>query len=250
MQGETSVREDEMTVIHGLLFDKDGTLFDFSASWMAVVDQTLMVLGRTPEERLQMAQDVGYDLPARRFMPGSVIVAGAVDESARIWALRRPDLGALRIEDVANRIVDEAVSAGALAPAVPDLRGLLQTLVRDGYVLGIGTHDSEAAARDQIARFDLSESFSFIAGYDSGHGLKPGPGMMHAFCASTALKPEHCVMIGDSVHDLGVAESSGAAMAVGVLTGPATRQDLLDHADHILPSIGDLPELLRRLREG
>jgi hypothetical protein len=36
-------------------------------------------------------------------------------------------------------------------------------------------------------------------------------------------------------------------MAVGVLTGPATRQDLAPWADHILPSIEHLPALLERL---
>lgn len=236
-----------MTLIKGLLFDKDGTLFDFSASWMDVVDRTLRVLARSPQESRLMALDVGYDSDARRFQPGSVIVAGAVDESARIWAQRRPDLGAVEIEEIANRIVDEAVSGGALSPAVPDLKGLLKHLVEAGFVLGVATHDSEAAARDQIARFGLQNSFSFIAGYDSGHGLKPGPGMMNAFCAKTGLSAGHCAMIGDSVHDLGVAPAAGAALAIGVLTGPARTEDLQDHADHILPSIGDLPELLSRL---
>lgn len=234
--------------IKGLLFDKDGTLFDFSASWMNVVDQTLQVLARSAEERQSMAMDVGYDSLARKFQAGSVIVAGAVDESAQIWARHRPDLGSARIEEIANRIVDEAVAGGALAPAVPDLGGLLGSLVGAGYTLGIATHDSEAAARDQISRYELQDRFMFVAGYDSGHGLKPGPGMMLAFCARTGLKPENCAMIGDSVHDLGVAPAAGAALAIGVLTGPATREDLEDHADYVLNTIGDLPALLSRVQ--
>ena len=236
-----------MTQIRGLLFDKDGTLFDFSASWMAVVDQTLEVLARTPEEADAMATEVGYLRQDRKFVPGSMIVAGAVDEFAQVWAKFRPDLGADRIEMVANQIVEEAVSGGALAPAVPDLRGLLMDLKSQGYVLGIATHDSEAAARDQVARYDALECFAFIAGYDSGVGLKPGPGMMDAFCRKTGLTPRQCVMIGDSVHDLGVAPASGAALAIGVLTGPATHDDLAPMADHVLASIGDLPDLLKRL---
>lgn len=238
-----------MVLIKGLLFDKDGTLFDFSASWMNVVDETLRLLARTPQESQSMAIDVGYDQLARTFQAGSVIVAGAVDESAGIWARHRPDLGKTRIEEIANRVVDEAVAGGALAPAVPDLDGLLGSLVAAGYVLGIATHDSEAAARDQIARYDLQDRFAFVAGYDSGHGLKPGPGMMHAFCARTDLKPEECAMIGDSVHDLGVAPAAGAALAIGVLTGPATHSDLEDHADYVLDSIGDLPRLLSHLEK-
>ena len=54
-------------------------------------------------------------------------------------------------------------------------------------------------------------------------------------------------ILADSVHDLGVAPSSGAALAIGVLTGPATFEDLVDHADHVLGSIAEIPALLTRL---
>ena len=235
------------TTIRGLLFDKDGTLFDFNASWMTVVDQTLAALARSEAEADAMAAAVGYDRPNRRFLPGSIVVAGAVDESAHVWAQHRPDLGVAKIEDLAIQIVDRAVAEGALVPAVPDLPGLMRRLVATGYTLGIATHDSEAAAVDQIGRWGLLDAFDFIAGYDSGHGLKPGPGMMHAFCTMTGLRAPECAMIGDSVHDLGVAPSSGAALAIGVLTGPAGRSDLEPHADHVLDSIGELPLLLQGL---
>ncbi len=72
--------------------------------------------------------------------------------------------------------------------------------------------------------------------------------MMNAFCAATELTASECAMIGDSVHDLGVAPASGAALAIGVLTGPATHDDLAPLADHVIESIGALPDLLRRHR--
>ena len=233
--------------VRGLLFDKDGTLFDFNASWRVVVDQTIEVLAPSPAYVDRMALDVGYDRANRRFQPGSVVVAGAISECAAAWAKYRPDLGAERIETIANQIVDSAVTRGTLVPAVPDLRGVLRSLTDLGMQLGVATHDSEAAARSQIRLHGALDCFAFISGYDSGHGLKPGPGMMHAFCRATGLQPGECAMIGDSIHDLGVAPSAGAAMAIGVLTGPAERRDLEPHADHVIDSIGDLPDLLRRL---
>ena len=226
---------------------RDGTLFDFNASWRTVVDQTIEVLAPSPAYVDRMAHDVGYDRANRSFQAGSVVVAGAVSECAEIWARYRPDLSVERIETIANQIVDSAVAQGALVPAVPDLRGLLQALIDRGMQLGIATHDSEAAARKQIRRHGALDCFAFISGYDSGYGLKPGPGMMHAFCNSTGLHPGECAMIGDSVHDLGVGPSSGAAMSIGVLTGPAKRRDLEPHADHVIDSIGDLPDLLSRV---
>ena len=94
----------------------------------------------------------------------------------------------------------------------------------------------------------MEDAFDFIAGYNSGHGLKPGPGMLLAFAEATGIPPASVVMVGDSRHDLEVARNAGAALAVGVLTGPATRADLAPWADHILPSIEHLPALLKRFR--
>ncbi|MEM7743887.1 MAG: HAD family hydrolase [Pseudomonadota bacterium] len=236
------------TPIRGLLFDKDGTLFDFVASWAGVIDETLVQLSEDAALRAEMALATGYDMGARRFEPGSPAVAGALDEVARIWAGFLPGWSVGEVSRVANDVAVAAVGAGALVPAVPDLAGYLHGLRAEGYVLGIATHDSEEAARAHLAGFDALEAFAFIAGYDSGHGLKPGPGMLLAFSRVAGLAPAEVAMIGDSVHDLGVAPAAGAALAVGVLTGPADHADLAPHADHVLASIGELPELLRSLR--
>ena len=52
-------------------------------------------------------------------------------------------------------------------------------------------------------------------------------------------------MIGDSLHDLHAARSAGM-VAVGVLTGLASRADLAPAADIVLDSIADLPDWLDR----
>ena len=233
--------------IRGLLFDKDGTLFDFALSWSGVLDDTLAALTPDPALQQRMAEKTGYDKAKGRFAPGSAAVAGALDEVAAVWASFLPGKNAGDVLRIADQIATEAVASGALVPAVPDLAGYLQDLRAQGYVLGIATHDSEGAARAHLDGFDALEHFAFIAGYDSGHGLKPGPGMLLAFAHATGLQPGEIAMIGDSVHDLGVAPAAGAALAVGVLTGPAEHADLAPLADHILTSIADLPELLVRV---
>ncbi|MEM9138614.1 MAG: HAD-IA family hydrolase [Pseudomonadota bacterium] len=230
--------------IRGILFDKDGTLFDFGASWGGVVDQVLLALSPDAALRRTMALAVGYDPDAQSFQPGSPCVAGGTDEIAEILASHLPDRTVPEVEALTNRIAEDALTAGGFSPAVPDLPGFLAGLKSAGLILGIATHDSEAAAIAHMEEFGARAHFDFIAGYDSGHGLKPGPGMLLAFAAATGLPPAAIAMVGDSVHDLGVAPAAGAAMAVGVLTGPAEREDLEPLADHVIPSIADLPALL------
>ena len=233
-----------MGTVKGLLFDKDGTLIDFMATWTGVFDDTLAVLTDDPALQRAMALDVGYDPNSRTFVPGSPGVAGPLDEVAAILARHMPGRDVREIEALANMVAEAAVGGGGLVPAVPDLPGFLNGLRNDGYRLGVATHDSEAAAQAHLSDMDVLGHFDFIAGYDSGHGLKPGPGMLFAFAAAVQIQPAEVIMIGDSIHDLGVAPAAGAAAAVGVLTGPATHEDLAPHADHVLDSIADLPALL------
>ncbi len=233
-----------MTQVKGLLFDKDGTLFDFAATWRGVTEDVLQTLTSDTDLQNRMAGAIGYDRVTERFLPGSAVVADTGTVIAEILAQHLPARPVAEIEMIMNRAATAVVADGAMVPAVADMPAFLDGLRAGGYRLGIATHDSEEAARAHMAALDALDRFDFIAGYDSGHGHKPGPGMLLAFAAAVGLEPGEIAMIGDSVHDLGVAPAAGAALAVGVLTGPATRDDLSPHADHVLDSIADLPALL------
>jgi phosphoglycolate phosphatase len=235
--------------IKGVLFDKDGTLFDFAGTWREATRGMLATLapGDTDMQN-RMGRAVGFDPVTGAFVAGSPVVAGSVDAIARIWAEVMPGLDVARIEAHANLAAGEIGLLGkpALAPATDDLPGLLAGLRDEGFALGVATHDGEAAARGQLAAAGALGHFAFVCGYDSGFGLKPGPGMVTAFARAVGIAAGEVAMVGDSVHDLAAARAAGAALALGVLTGPATEADLAPHADAILPSIAALPGFLRR----
>ncbi len=83
----------------------------------------------------------------------------------------------------------------------------------------------------------------FVAGYNSGHGGKPEPGMVLAFAKLIGADPSEVVMVGDSLHDLDAGRGAGA-LTVAVLSGPASRAELEPHADLVIAHIGELPPLL------
>lgn len=231
--------------IRGVLFDKDGTLFDFAATWAVVTERLLDGLAPDEESRVSMGHAIGYDAESGTFAPGSAMVAGTVQDCAALWERFRPDLGAERIAEIGERVAEEAVTGGALVPAHPDLGGFLKALRRQGYCLGVATNDTEAAARQQLGVAGILTAFDFIAGADSGHGAKPGSGMLMAFVRECGLDPAQTAVIGDSLHDMAMAETAG--LRVGVLTGPAEAADLDGAADMVLNSIVELPELLSRV---
>ena len=109
--------------------------------------------------------------------------------------------------------------------------------------MGVATNDAEAPARANIAQLGATKQFDFIAGFDSGYGAKPEPGMLLAFAQQFNLDPQSCVMVGDSTHDLHAGRAAGMA-TVGVLTGLADQSELSPYADVVLPDIGHLPNWL------
>ncbi|MEM7090648.1 MAG: HAD-IA family hydrolase, partial [Pseudomonadota bacterium] len=86
----------------------------------------------------------------------------------------------------------------------------------------------------------IREHFDFIAGYDSGHGFKPGPGQLLAFAAHVGVDPSRVAMVGDSLHDLQAGRAAGM-VTIGVLTGLAGADVLAPMADVVLPDIGHIP---------
>lgn len=226
--------------IKAVLFDKDGTLFDFSASWSGWAMQVLQELAHDPDHKATLAHALQFDLAAGRFDPASPVIAGTLEESADLLL---PHLPQVPRADLIRYLLGSAAQT-EMIPPVP-LAPLLDRLTGQGLVLGVATNDGEAPARVHLERAGISDRFAEILGYDSGYTPKPAPDMLLGFAARTGIAPAQIVMVGDSTHDLIAGRAAGMA-TVGVLTGPADRGTLASYADEVLPDISHLPALLAR----
>jgi len=231
--------------IRGIIFDKDGTLFDFQATWGAWSRGLIEAeAGGDPILVIGIADILGYDLEAERFRTDSIVVASTTDVVAE--RLVRLLSGATRAELVAR--IDARAATAPQVEAAP-LVDVLGRLARMGYTLGLATNDTETPARAHLRAAGIEEAFGFIAGCDSGWGAKPDAGQLLAFAHAAGLDPAECVMVGDSLHDLAAARTAGM-MGVGVLTGLANRETLEQTANVVLRSIADLPDWLAARAEG
>lgn len=225
--------------LDGIIFDKDGTLFDFSASWEAWAQALILDLAGGELSRARaIGEAIGFDSKTKSFRPDAIAITHTVEEIA---AALEPLQSRLDLAAIVERMNSGAETA-PMAEAVP-LRPLLERLRAGGLKLGLATNDAEAPALAHLGQAGIVELFDFIAGFDSGHGGKPAPGQLLAFAKTTGLAAERIAMVGDSTHDLEAGRRAGM-FTIGVLTGLADAADLQAWADVILPDIGYIPALL------
>ncbi len=222
-----------------IIFDKDGTLFDFRATWdIWAADLIEELAAGDPGLQARLMAELRFDPVTRGFHPDSPVIAGTNREAAECVARAMPGPS---VEALELFLMERAMTA-PLAPAVP-LAPLLARLRAAGLRLAVMTNDSEASALAHLEAVGVRGLFDAVAGFDSGHGAKPDPDPLLALAGIMEVPPARTFMVGDSTHDLIAGRAAGMG-TVAVLTGPAEAQELTPHADGVLPDIGHLPAWL------
>jgi phosphoglycolate phosphatase len=228
--------------VRGIVFDKDGTLFDFRTTWEAWAAAFLVrAAGGDRVRAARIGADIGFDLLAQQFAPDSVVIAGTPGDIADALAVHFPGQTHQSLLNLLNEEAAAAPQAEAV-PLIPYLEGLRGR----GLRLGVATNDAEAPALAHLEAAGIVAHFDFIAGFDSGHGGKPAPGQLLGFCAATGLAPQEVVMVGDSLHDLRAGRAAGMR-TLAVLTGLASAADLAPLADAVIADIGHIPAWLDQI---
>jgi len=102
--------------VDAILFDKDGTLFDFGATWNVWARRVIDELAEGDAALTRaMAAAVRFDLDRNSFLPDSPVIAGTNREAAEYLASALPHR---RVEEIEAHLARSAAEA-PLAPAVP-----------------------------------------------------------------------------------------------------------------------------------
>lgn len=228
--------------IRGILFDKDGTLLDYWRTWVPINRQAALAVAagneRLARELLRLG---GHDPDTDKVQAGAPLAAGDFEDIARAFAAHPEAPPASEIVPVIERVF---LAGGAVHSAL--IAGALETMVelkRRGFRIGIATNDSVAGLEASLAQHGILPLLDFAAGCDSGYGAKPDPRMVAGFCASIGILPGEVAVVGDAIHDLAMGRTANAGLAIGVLSGTSSREDLEGLAHIIVESVNDLPGL-------
>ena len=231
-------------MIAAILFDKDGTLYDFYRTWGVLTEQAaLFVAGGDAERARFLMENSGKDPTTGKYAPSSPIAAGSNREIVEVWCglIQRADVDVV-YDHVSHMFLEH--QRNGVEPVI-DLDLFFGRLRGRGLRLGVATMDSEKAARTAMLRAKAAHHLDFICGYDTGHGVKPLGGMVEAFARTVGVALPHLAVVGDSQHDMHMARAGKAGRAIGVLTGVSPREALLEAGAHaVIESIAELESVL------
>ena len=205
--------------------DKDGTLVDFDQTWGPAAYEVMKTLAAGHEGAFRRLAEVSRFNPRdKQFAPtrlphgrcstvyASALGAGAgTSRSRRACARRSASLFRIAalssltpIGDPAalTRRLGAAATGSASSPTIPKTR---------------------SGCRRACSKFSRISTSS--PGDDFGFGAKPDPGMIVAFAGAFGIAPARIAVVGDTMADMLAARAAGA-VAIGVLTGPAHREDI------------------------
>ncbi len=189
-----------------IVFDWDGTVMDSAATIVAAIQAACMDLAIEPPTDARARHIIGLGL-----------------NDALMNAL--PDLHPTRYPALAERYRHHYLAGDSELALFAGIAPLLAELTQSGYLLGVATGKSRRGLDRALAATGLGAYFGATRCADDCPS-KPHPQMLHELMEEFAVLPDKTLMIGDTTHDLKMAQNAGVA-ALAVSYGAHPRAELL-----------------------
>jgi len=181
-----------------LVFDWDGTLFDSTALITRCIQAACV--------------DVGVPMPTDEqasYVIGMGLVEALQHAAPGLPRERYPELGARYRHHYMARQHEIVFFDGTLT--------MLEALKARGHLLAVATGKSRRGLDDALSGSALRGLFDATRTADET-ASKPDPRMLHDLMGDLVVPPDRTVMIGDTTHDLQLAQNAGVA-CIGVSYG-------------------------------
>ncbi|MGD9567237.1 MAG: HAD family hydrolase [Sedimentibacter sp.] len=229
-------------MIKGILFDKDGTLIDFSLWRDAGIKtiQTIMDEYNLNSDKLFKELQKSIGITENGVEPfGALAYRSHEDLACELHFILNKHKN-IELDTFKTHVVEllrkEVLRDNVEFKEIADIKKLYEHLNSNGIKMGLATADSMQSAMHMINKLDLNESFDFIGAYDGIMKRKPHKDMCERFCSMYNLNPSEVAIIGDTYNDMMFAKNSGS-IGVGVLSGVSSKINLKDIANVIIPSV-------------
>lgn len=233
-----------------IIFDKDGTLIDFTSTWVPLIrkriSSLLRRLKRDGDLEAYLLRFWGIDPTTGRVDPrGPCPVSSRSDEIViASLALYQAGYPWDESKEWVLQAFDEADADGDWRQQVVPIEGILEFLTQlkiNGFHTALATNDERKDTEAILHHLGLEALFDVILCWGEVHPPKPHPETIHTICRKLSVSAEEAVMVGDSVTDMMMGKRAGVGLTIGILEGGVTPRDMLESwADLVLQSIREL----------
>lgn len=232
-------------MVKGILFDKDGTLIDFSL-WRNAGIKTIQTILNEYDingEKLNKDLQRAIGIKENGVEPfGALAYSSHENVAYELHSILKKHVN-IELDRFQTHVVEllrkEVLKDDADFKEIVSIKKLYEYLNSKNIKMGMATADSSQSAMHMINTLNLSDSFDFIGSYDGTMKRKPHKDMCMRFCSMYGLEPGQVAIVGDSYNDMLFALNSGA-IGVGVLSGVSSKINLKDVANVIVASAGTL----------
>mgnify|MGYP001201334906 CR=1 FL=1 len=189
-----------------VVFDWDGTLMDSAAAIAESLQAACMEL----------------DLPVPSLTQARYVIGLGLTDAMKYIL---PDLPAADYAKVVDRYRVHFLRRDGGTTLFPGAAAMISELHDAGFLLAVATGKSRRGLDRALAATGVGDYFHVTRCADEGFA-KPHPGMLQAVMASLTATSAGTLMIGDTTHDLEMAQAAGVA-ALAVTYGAHDREALV-----------------------
>lgn len=208
------------TGIHGVIFDKDGTLEDSSRFLMELALQRIKIIESKVKGTAEGLAKV-FGIKTIRVDPHGLMAVGTARENLIAAASHIASTGKSWYEsleiasaafEIAGHLCTKTSSNCLIFPEVPHL---FNTLHRIGVKIAILSSDTTDNIQKFLDNHQLREYVDVIQGGE-GELTKPNPLLYLKVCESIGVLPVNTLMVGDTQMDIMMAKAAKAGGSIGV----------------------------------
>jgi phosphoglycolate phosphatase len=236
-----------------IIFDKDGTLTDFSKIWIPLTRKRIACIieeiGGSKELGESIMRAWGVDPVTEAIDPRGPCVSAPHAEEALIAAavLYQNGYPWNEAKQAVERALDRADSLRDYRRNLKPVMGMKQTLERlkeRGLLLALATCDARKQTEEILRILGISTLFDVILSAEEVSHPKPHPEMVLTICKRLKVPCSETILVGDTEGDMAMGRRAGIALTVGVLEGGITpRAQMEEVADVVIDSLSEIRPL-------
>lgn len=216
-------------MIKAILFDKDGTLLEYTEGWVDSIVEFLEEKTIDEDKKKKLFKEIGIRedggveensiLSSETAMDLAIIFSKYLDE----------DLGEI-YREIDDHLLNYLKENNKFIRETCDLRSLFEALKDRGILIGIFTSDNYRQAKYSMDYLGLDSFIDFYAAADI-YKKKPNKESLEVFKRKYSLEDQEIIIVGDSRVDMVFGENT---IKVGVLCGTGSREMLAKYTDNII----------------